>query len=33
MLPLADGRRRGGGAYQYPKPGALAKRKFAKTER
>src|SRR5438105_68361 len=28
MLPLADGRRRGGGAYQYPKPGELAKRKF-----
>src|SRR5260370_19972512 len=29
MLPLADGCRRGGGAYQYPKPGGLAKRKFA----
>src|SRR5438045_9619799 len=28
MIPLADGRRRGGEAYQYPKPGGLAKRKF-----
>src|ERR1700732_3043240 len=33
MLPLADGRRRGGGAYQYPKPGGLAKRKFVKAAR
>src|ERR1700747_32617 len=33
MLPLADGRRRGGVAYQYSKSGGLAKRKLAKAAR
>jgi hypothetical protein len=33
MLPLADGRRRGGGDYQYPTPGGLAKPKFVEAAR
>jgi hypothetical protein len=33
MIPLADGRRRGGEAYQYPNPGGLAKRKFVEAAR
>src|ERR1700719_2842696 len=33
MLPLADGPRRCGGAYQYPTPGGLAKPKFQEAAR
>src|SRR5438552_6208632 len=33
MLPLADGRRSGGGAYQYPTPSGLAKPKLVEAAR